>query len=226
MMGSPSDEVVVSIHTDTRDSVFERVMHIYTESFPDNERQTRDTLEERIHSGRETLSVAFLKDEPVGFSLVWTLKNLAFDLLDYLAVREASRGSGYGSQIFRETAQRVFHAGRSIVIEVEDPDYGDDSDRKRRRIEFYMRNGAAILEGFSYILPPLDGTRPIRMRLLFFLNEDKRRGMEMRELGNLIRRIYKDVYGRDGDDPYLQEMIMNLPVEPKLSYRYGESRIA
>jgi GNAT superfamily N-acetyltransferase len=224
MIESASYEFRIYLHTDTRDAVFEKIMQIYRDSFPENERQPGSILEERIRTGLETLSVAFLKDEPVGFCLVWTLKDTAFDLLDYLAVRETSRGSGYGTLILHETAKRVLQGGRSLVIEVEDPDYGYESDWKRRRIEFYTRNGAAILEGFSYILPPLDGTRPTRMRLLFF-NGDKRRCMERWELGNLIRRIYKDVYGRDGDDPYLQEMFLNLPVKPKLSYRYGESRI-
>ena len=64
-------------------------------------------------------------------------------LFDYLAVTEAKRNHGCGTEFLR-LLQDCFPDADCILGEVEDPDYGKDDDEKElrlRRIGFYLRNG-------------------------------------------------------------------------------------
>jgi hypothetical protein len=219
-----SDNIHFTVHTDTESAIFERVMAIYQDSFPDNERQPRNVIQHRVEMGLETLYVVLIGEMVVGFCFLWSFIDIGFDLLDYLAVSSERRGSGYGSFMFIQATKKILQNGRSIVIEAEDPLYGHGATDKYRRIDFYMRNGARILEDFSYILPPLHGTEPTRMRLLFF-TEKVGYILGRRELEVLIMRLYTEVYARDMNDPYLLGMLEKIPLYPKLSDHYGKSGV-
>ena len=85
-------------------------------------------------------------------------------LFDYLAVSEASRNSGLGTEFLRLIKNMLIDSD-SVVGEVEDPEYAVNSEEKRiqeRRLGFYLRNGyintgvKVKLFGVDYIVLELD----------------------------------------------------------------------
>src|SRR5690606_36980481 len=72
----------------------------------------------------------------------------------YLAVRPGERGRGLGARIYGEVVHRARDARlRALVFEVELPEEAqspEERDFALRRIGFYRRQGARLLEGIHY----------------------------------------------------------------------------
>ena len=84
--------------------------------------------------------------EELGYALLWRHRDGRFILLDYLCVPAGRRNGGIGSRILQEMI--AYYPQDTVLIgEAEAP----TGDRKRdewilRRLDFYQRNGAAILK--------------------------------------------------------------------------------
>ncbi len=134
---------------------------LYETSFPAEERVLVSAflhLLEKIEAGTsEEVFLSALLD-PQG-----TLSGMAayqmFPLwkvgfLWYIAIAPAARGKGLGSAYYRLIVEDVFRSADLLLFEVEIPDHCEEPERRRnaeRRIEFYQRNGAALLTGIHYL---------------------------------------------------------------------------
>src|SRR5215472_10926659 len=96
--------------------------------------------------------------------------------LEYLAVDADHRSRGVGGVLLdRLRAESSGDdpggpGGPGIVFEVEHPDHGPDGERdlRLRRIDFYRRHGAAVLEGVPcFRAPRLDGDGTLPYRLMW-----------------------------------------------------------
>lgn len=178
---------------------FDLAMNIYADAFPLNERQPISTVRERVGQGMNQLYAGRIDEEIVFMALLWPLKNTDFILLDYMATSSAHRGKNIGSH-FLQSMRPVLEANKKhFILEVENPEFGDNKEDRLRRIDFYKKNGAKELRGVRYILPALDGSVPTEMRLMIF-PEYNDGTIDASLVEQLITRIYKELYNRDAKD--------------------------
>lgn len=189
---------------------FDEAMRIYEASFPDNERQPIHKIRSRILSGRSSLYVAVMNDTVTSMCLLWDIVGSGFILLDYLAVHEKYRGRHMGSDFFQFLLHAVESTGKYLLIEAEDPEYGNNPDERIKRINFYLLNGAYLLSNVPYILPALDGTVPTKMNLLI-APEYKERILTGTEVAMIITRLYTEVYEKSIDDEELLSLLNLVP---------------
>lgn len=185
---------------------FHDAMDIYVGAFPSNERHPVSVIGERISRGLSKLSVGTVGNEVVFLALLWPLPETDFILLDYLATKDGHRGKGIASAFIRKMQDEVHNAQKYLILEVENPRFGTNTQEREKRVGFYRRLGARELHEVGYLLPPLDGDKPTEM-ILMILPGDKHKEMS----GNLIKRVitkmYRDVYGRDEGDALLSSVI-------------------
>ena len=135
-------------------------------------------------------------------------------LLAYLAVVEHERGRGIGTTLLRYVATdlRTQEHARGILIEVEPPETGpaDELALRRRRIQFYSRNGALIITQVPYRIPNLSGTGSIEMRLMWLPLDGGGQMLCRPELRDCIAGIYAGRYGRAEGDPLLASILRDL----------------
>jgi hypothetical protein len=151
--------------TSPTDPLWPAWREIYLASFPPKERMTVAFLEGVLQkksageasqkhmlvlSGREereeALSIAFYEDEPeAGITFLW-----------YIATRAEARGSGYGAILYADLCRRAREErAKLLVFEVEIPETAsarsfEDAAWASRRIHWYERQGARILQGVQY----------------------------------------------------------------------------
>ncbi len=160
---------------------FDRVFSIMLESFPPDERRTRE--EQAALLEKDIYRVYVLKNEDheiVAFIAAWEFEDFVF--LEHFAVEKSHRNGGKGGQFLSELVGRL---NKRVCLEVEPPDAGLAS----RRIAFYERNGFT-LNPYPYIQPAItSGRNPIP---LMIMSTDG--GMDLKTFEKMRTLVYEFVY--------------------------------
>jgi GNAT superfamily N-acetyltransferase len=115
------------------------------EAFPPEELKPYAAMEALCRRGAYHPQGAFLAGELVGYALLWESPGEgSYVLIDYLGVAAEKRGRGLGSQILA-CLKEEFLAWRGILVESEAPEGGETDALRRRRMDFYRRNGYTFL---------------------------------------------------------------------------------
>lgn len=194
---------------DIRQRDFREAMEIYTGAFPANERHPVEVISERVDKGLSRLYITRSDDEVVFIALLYPLKNSRFILLDYIATKPSHQGKGITSAFMRHLEDGLKGANLYLLLEVENPDYGNNKETRLRRLNLYKRLGAKEALDVRYVLPALQGSQPTEMLLMLYPadHDDK---ISAQLLKNTIVQIYKELYNRDENDPLLNEFIHDL----------------
>jgi GNAT superfamily N-acetyltransferase len=174
--------------------------------------------EQRFHdllaAGRYQLFAYSEGDDVQGVALVYLSEERGFAWLDYFAIRSDMRGQGLGSDLFRDIVQAAGEQSSArdwLLFEVDD-DYEGNPEREidcARRVRFYRRLGARLLENVAYKFPSALG-EPIRMRLMGYrLHETA--SLTSGDLKRVVADVFSHIHGRESDDELLRWFQQNLP---------------
>lgn len=192
--------------------LYKDATRIYVDSFPQNERQPLAKIEDRVKKGKSLLFVGVLDGHVISIALLWDLRNSIFTLLDYMAVAEKYRNQSYGSYFFNILIDQIKHFQKYLIMEVEHPLFGENKTQRRKRILFYLKNGAYLMNNVPYILPTLNGTNSTDM-LLMIAPKYHDGELIKSTIIELITRLYTEVYEKPIDDPQLDQIINQLPAQ-------------
>ncbi|MGB3238354.1 MAG: GNAT family N-acetyltransferase [Geitlerinemataceae cyanobacterium] len=186
-------------------SDFQAAIEIYEKAFPDRERVTISSLVDRIRSNTYQVFVK-KEDNRVIFMAVLCKPILEeFVLLGYLATHPDFRNRGLGTLFVNDTLEKLRSRSQYLLLEVEDPQIGFDTELKQRRVNFYRRLGAKQLKNVRYILPPLSGGESTEMILMLAPQYPANRILGER-VKQLITQLYLTFYDRQIDDPLLRSI--------------------
>lgn len=132
---------------DTAD--FERVYEIMENSFPPDERRTKDGQRALLGNDKYRILVCIEKSEILGFMAIWDFGEVAF--LEHFAVDVAFRGKKIGENMLREALTSL---QKPLFLEVEPP----CDEITNRRVAFYKRNGLFLNE-YDYMQPAMASGR-------------------------------------------------------------------
>lgn len=195
---------IIKLEIDQKETLDE-IFKIYDASFPANERQTLETLKIRLKEDKEVLFAAKINNEVVGIGFLFDILGSDFLLLDYLAVKENHRGKQIGEKFFRFLKDYANQKHKHLLMEVDDPDFGEDKLSKLKRIAFYHKNGAFWLKDVKYILPALDGTNSTE-QILMIVPYNSKSEFSGTEIKALVKLLYSELYEIQGDDKNLSKI--------------------
>lgn len=151
---------------------FLRLRAIYLDSFPSYERAEFAFLTRSIAAGERWLYAATRGDTLLGFAIIVPHVARGIHLLEYFAVARAARNQGIGGHLLTEVGDAIRNTQYTIglLLEIEPDDEGNADERalRARRLAFYQRNGAHMIEeARAYRVPLADRAGTMRMKLLW-----------------------------------------------------------
>ncbi|MDT8417987.1 MAG: GNAT family N-acetyltransferase [Lutibacter sp.] len=200
---------------DTKDKYCDGAMLIYIEAFPPSERQPLAKISERIAAGKSQLFVGIIDKEVSCMALLWDFSNTDFTLLDYMAVAEKHQNKNFGSKLFQFLVDKVKSNHKFLLLEVENYLFGDNREQRKKRINFYLKNGSYLLGNVPYMLPALDNSLPLEM-LLMISPKHKSTHLNKSEIEILIKRLYQEIYEKSENDVLLVSVLKKIPTKINL----------
>lgn len=145
---------------------------IYHDSFPPHERMGFSSLVASIVSGLRWLYTATDHDQLIGFAII--IPHIAADvhLLEYLAVARDARNGGIGGKLLDHLVETIRAeqniSGILLEVESDDEDQPNEKAMRQRRIGFYQRHGARLIDCAPHYRAPIGETdASIPMKLLW-----------------------------------------------------------
>ena len=125
--------------TITAQNVDNQTKALYETAFPVEEQVPWKDLLRLIGEMPLDFTAYYDKEEFIGFTIVYPYKS--YNWFWYFAVRKELRGKGYGQQILSKLIDK--YSDKNIILDMESPDQpgAKNMEQRRRRLEFYSRNG-------------------------------------------------------------------------------------
>ncbi len=169
-----------------------------------------------IAEGKHWLYLAEMHRTPIGFATIRPWITADIHLLEYLAIAREYRDKNYGAALLQYVIRRLYALGTAegIILEVESDDDGSDAERRlrKRRIGFYKRNGAQIVECTRQFRVPsmIPGDEPLPEKLMWIPVKNASALPRGDKLRDCIVGIYTLDYGCDADNTLLRETLKEL----------------
>lgn len=182
---------------------------IYESSFEPAELVDFDELRADVRRGGRRSFVARAADgAATGFGITRLLAPVRVQLLEYFAVAEERRGTGVGGSLLDELVAELRRAGDAdrMLLEVERPDLA--GRHAERRIAFYERHGARVVEcAPDYRAPRCDGPGELLYLLMWAPLADGAAEPRGEELQAAVRELLVDVYELGPDAPLVRQVV-------------------
>lgn len=197
-----------------------RFCEIYEESFIPGERDDTAVLLARVLSGERDCYLAVDAEHLLGLSVVLPLEGYPIAFLEYLAVATEARNAGIGGRIIACMRQGLADAAKSaaagVLFEVdppEDADRGSERELRRRRIAFYQRNGAVIVEGaLNYHAPVMVGDGTLPYLLMWLPAVPGTSAPAGSYLKDCVTAIFVQSYELPEDTPLVRRLVAGLDI--------------
>ena len=125
-----------------------QIYQLYQKAFPASEKKPFGIILKKYRLGKTDIW-RFTRDGKFA-GLIITINGDAHILLDYLAVDEAQRGTGIGSEILQRMRQH--YAGKGVFLEIESVyEECDNLQQRLRRKHFYEKCGMQSMEVFVWL---------------------------------------------------------------------------
>lgn len=138
MIGLNMEGMMITKQITAKNKGDKEIKELYESAFPKNERIPWDDLMRLIEEMHLDFTAYYDAGTFVGLTIVYPRSS--FNWFWYFAVREELRNKGYGQEMLRMLIGK--YKGQTIVFDMESPrQVCDNIVQRRRRHEFYLRNG-------------------------------------------------------------------------------------
>lgn len=172
-----ASDLVFSEITDLNDDILPPWLTLYETAFPPEERLLIADIMASIKNKARGVEdnnriIAVTADNKFLGLAMWTMfAHIKTAAMWYLAIKDEFRNSGIGSAVYNRVVADMRASGAErLIFEVEVPEEQNSKEHRQiaeRRIGFYRRLGARLLEGIHYMQHVGPHQPPIPCHLMF-----------------------------------------------------------
>ncbi len=188
---------------------FTAVINIYEEAFPPSERVATSLVEQRIDNGDYQLFVSYQENQVAFMAILSPIRDTQFILLAYIATQTSFRNQGIGSKFLDYLLLKLRQEEKYLLLEVENPQYGNEQQLRKRRLNFYRRMGAQQLKDIRFVIPPLSRKSPVEM-LLMIAPPYREKVLSQQMVKKLITWLFVEGYQGSPKSPLLTELLKGI----------------
>ena len=117
--------------------------NLYKSAFPKEERVDIQTLYDLNSENLIEIDILKVDEKNIGLAVIYL--NQDIHLLSYFAIEEKYRGQGLGTKALALLKEKY----DNLIVEIESTNLKkvDDYDLRKKRKDFYLKNGYKVLEG-------------------------------------------------------------------------------
>lgn len=193
-----------------------KFIRIYEESFPREERDEADSLLSSIASGDRRCDLAYASGELVALSVLIQLSVRDVQFLEYFAVDSRYRSQGIGSRFLIHLIDELRSSTPrtpGVAFEVEPPHHavGEERRLRQRRVDFYARNGAVLVEcAPEYRAPNLANEGSVAYLLMWLPVGSTIPRLEGSLLRECVTAVLTESYALGLEDPFVTKVVAQL----------------
>ncbi|MEQ1557961.1 MAG: GNAT family N-acetyltransferase [Methyloglobulus sp.] len=202
---------VIQFKTDDEQS-FDAFFAIYESALVKREQKSKIDIKKMCLSPAYTFLLAQENNIIIGFSILFISQDNSFCLLEYMAISQTFRGSGYGGELFFASYQHISAKPNNIPLLIElDSDRENSTDQaiRKKRHDFYRRLGCLSIKNLDYLLP-LPGEGPAPQMDLFIYQAVPSQKLAKSDLEHWLNLIYQQVYHCPADDVRIGQMLSTI----------------
>lgn len=139
----------------------------FIENFPHNELKTLNHMKDLMKNFDYKLYILY-DCEPIGYSLIYEIKEQKKLLLDYIFIKKNFQNMGYGAKFLKEIIKLYTPLFSGMFLEIEIPT--KDNQITIRRLKFYENFGAKKID-CQYIFPNNSGGLSLELMHIPFNKE-------------------------------------------------------
>jgi GNAT superfamily N-acetyltransferase len=201
----------------------QEALAIYEQAFPETERDPVENIAASLKNSDPETAVSHFRalidqDAVVGFTYFSSYKEYYLGYLKFIAVRAELRGKRYGPLLVKDAIRQLRADGRratgwpylGLVLEVERPEATENEQEREireRRIRFYQRNGAVMIENLDYVAPPVAPGQPSLPFHLMVLRAVPKYGMQRWLRPTAVTALLVEGYGEDPDSWFVRHAL-------------------
>lgn len=210
--------VTYSCLTSSNDAIFEEFYNIYAEALHVSERKSRSQISAMVERSDYLTLLSKENNSIIGFSMIFCPDGEEFCLAEYMGVLNTERNLGYGTGLFRETANELAKRGiKAVLIEADSENEKNISESERsiryRRRNLYSRLGSVTIDKLFYQLPlktsVLVGPPPEMFIMVYFFTDLPL--MKKSQVEHWLKVVYEKVYDCSPLDPRIKSMMESVP---------------
>lgn len=192
----------------------QRWWDIYLNSFPENERDTKEQIHSAVTQGLAQIGRFCLNNVTQAITVIYSFSALPITYLHYFAIDRSFRGQGVGGKLLQNLISYAdqlniqrHNKSMGLLWEIEDP-LAATSEQERelrlRRVAFYEKQNAFLLPK-PFIQPPIQATaddpllNSLPMRLMYASNETEFNLIEHEK--NIAQTVYQEKYQKVNATP-------------------------
>jgi GNAT superfamily N-acetyltransferase len=209
--------------TDLDTPLGHEALAIYEQAFPEAERDPVEHIAAALNSADPETAVSHFRilvdeDAVVGFTHFSSYKDYYLGYLKFIAVRADLRGKRYGPILLKDALRQLRMDGRratgwpylGLILEVERPEAAENEQERElreRRIRFYERQGAVMIENLDYVAPPVAPGQPSLPFHLMVLRAVPKYGMQRWLRPKAVTALLVEGYGEDPDSWFVRHAL-------------------
>lgn len=190
--------VIELIKTKDIQSTIEIIYQDMKKQFPIHERKTKEQLIKLLNNEKYKLFLAKHlhfpneDDNLIGYAFVFEDNENRSIWFDYLAINKQYQNYGYGTLLFKKVVNEIGNGNYNVYIELEIPSPKSIKSLAKKRIVFYERLGALLLD-CDYYLPTPSGKAKMNLYCLQNQNESPTLTTIQDSMGKALSDIHDDL---------------------------------